>query len=440
PVFTDWPTRGTDALITGWGSTGSWGERPTHLRKATVQVIASPTKPRCEEYPRGNYVPALMLCAGIPRTGGIGTCQGDSGGPLAVTVNGIPYLAGVTSFGRGCAEPGYPGVFARVTSYTSWIARTQRTPPGSLRVSTTTRLPRDADFCVRVFNADTRSDAPIGGACAAAGRRTVTIPDLMPGRYEIVTDDGQEGAGSVVPTWWSPRGPQADRSRAGAVIVRSAEQSDVQATVVVGNAIAVEVSPDAYDRDPRSRTCLSAYAVGFDSQAATTCSPMRFSAGRFVYFLIGLPASRYDVRARDRGGIYRTQWYPGVPLKAQAISVPVATREVTHVAMDVSRFTTRPGPVGNLRATVSPGPGSGSRARITWDYPLKSGGLEVTEYSVVITRGRTQVGSTRVIADTELSIPYLLPGTYVATVRAVNRLGPGRAARVTFPVSRPSAV
>ena len=31
------------------------------------------------------------------------------------------YLAGITSFGSGCAKPGYPDVFTRVTSYQDWI-------------------------------------------------------------------------------------------------------------------------------------------------------------------------------------------------------------------------------------------------------------------------------------------------------------------------------
>ena len=48
--------------------------------------------------------------------------QGDSGGPLHCNMaDGKWYLVGVTSFGSGCAKPGFPDVFTRVTSYTPWI-------------------------------------------------------------------------------------------------------------------------------------------------------------------------------------------------------------------------------------------------------------------------------------------------------------------------------
>lgn len=104
-----------DAIVTGWGLTSQGGSQATTLQEVTVPVISN-------EACSSSYssINPTMICAGLSE-GGKDACMGDSGGPM-VTLTGDRYtLIGVVSWGRGCALPGYPGVYARVTSVLSWI-------------------------------------------------------------------------------------------------------------------------------------------------------------------------------------------------------------------------------------------------------------------------------------------------------------------------------
>nr|XP_054763581.1 prostasin-like [Lytechinus pictus] len=105
--------------VSGWGDTESDFIADV-LQKAVVGLIPQETCARL--YP--NETTDLMMCAGYER-GGIDTCQGDSGGPLVCEgEDGRWHLVGVTSWGNGCADPGYPGIYARVSRFISFITET----------------------------------------------------------------------------------------------------------------------------------------------------------------------------------------------------------------------------------------------------------------------------------------------------------------------------
>ena len=62
-----------------------------------------------------------MICAGYPGIGEKDACQGDSGGPFVCNDGGKAIVAGVVSWGNGCASADFPGVYARTTFVLDWI-------------------------------------------------------------------------------------------------------------------------------------------------------------------------------------------------------------------------------------------------------------------------------------------------------------------------------
>jgi len=111
--------------IAGWGVTEENGDLPDTLQKAQVPITTDDyCKSRYTEDDGWDFDPETMVCAGYPQ-GGVDTCQGDSGGPLfAAASDGTRRVVGVTSWGNGCAQEGYPGVYARVadTKLREWVA------------------------------------------------------------------------------------------------------------------------------------------------------------------------------------------------------------------------------------------------------------------------------------------------------------------------------
>ncbi|MFF5016464.1 S1 family peptidase [Streptomyces sp. NPDC001165] len=104
---------GTTARILGWGTTSENGSSSNQLRTATIPTVSDSS---CKSSYGSDFVQTDMVCAGYT-SGGVDTCQGDSGGPLLI--GGV--LAGITSWGEGCAEAGHPGVYTRLTTFSNLV-------------------------------------------------------------------------------------------------------------------------------------------------------------------------------------------------------------------------------------------------------------------------------------------------------------------------------
>ena len=79
------------------------------------------TNSECNSAYGSGMITDSMICAGYPGEGGKDACQGDSGGPFVCANGTKSVIAGVVSWGYGCAEAQYPGVYARVTATLDWI-------------------------------------------------------------------------------------------------------------------------------------------------------------------------------------------------------------------------------------------------------------------------------------------------------------------------------
>jgi trypsin len=108
------------STTSGWGVTreNSWFP-PDQLMKVDLPLV---NQQDClKAY---TNITDRMICAGYPQ-GGKDSCQGDSGGPLVIKNQAGDYLlAGVVSWGEGCARPNKFGVYSKVNSVIDWINQT----------------------------------------------------------------------------------------------------------------------------------------------------------------------------------------------------------------------------------------------------------------------------------------------------------------------------
>jgi len=112
---------GMNCKVAGWGRLRDYGELPNVLQEVKLPVFGWE---KCNDYRfYKNRVWETNICAGFDE-GGKDSCQGDSGGPLMCTKSdGKVYLAGIVSWGMGCAMRNSPGVYTDPTKYVDWIGQ-----------------------------------------------------------------------------------------------------------------------------------------------------------------------------------------------------------------------------------------------------------------------------------------------------------------------------
>ncbi|XP_022090489.1 trypsin-like [Acanthaster planci] len=120
------PGSGTNLLVSGWGTTSSGGSSSSVLREVVVQAES---QSECETAYGSSSITSNMFCAAAS---GKDSCQGDSGGPIVSSYGSSPVsgstpnptLRGIVSWGYGCADSRYPGVYTNIANYCSWISST----------------------------------------------------------------------------------------------------------------------------------------------------------------------------------------------------------------------------------------------------------------------------------------------------------------------------
>ncbi|KAG7478642.1 transmembrane protease serine 13-like [Solea senegalensis] len=111
--------QGTQCWTSGFGVTDvGKGTISKDLMEVSVDLIGRQVCNSPSVY--SGRVTNNMICAGH-LAGGRDSCQGDSGGPLVCQTDSRWYLVGITSWGIGCGQANYPGVYTNVRSVLPWV-------------------------------------------------------------------------------------------------------------------------------------------------------------------------------------------------------------------------------------------------------------------------------------------------------------------------------
>ncbi|XP_051571328.1 polyserase-2-like isoform X2 [Myxocyprinus asiaticus] len=184
----------TASWVTGWGDikTGVSMPSPETLQEVQVPIIGNR---QCKCLYGIQTITNNMICAGLIE-GGKDSCQGDSGGPMVSKQGSVWIQSGVVSFGEGCALPRFPGVYARVSRYQTWITQQINQPnnqPGFIKfISSGT----DGDLSVSCSGL-----SAITSTAAAAITTTTTTASVVCGSAKLNTRVGGNSSLASTGVW-----------------------------------------------------------------------------------------------------------------------------------------------------------------------------------------------------------------------------------------------
>ncbi|XP_047465728.1 serine protease 33-like [Mugil cephalus] len=184
---------GTDSWVTGWGAVqeGVSLPFPETLQEVEVPVVGNR---QCDCLNGVGTVTDNMICAGV-LAGGKDSCQGDSGGPMVSKQGSVWVQSGVVSFGFGCARPGLPGVYSRVSRYQSWInSHISIDKPGFVQF-TSSGLDADSSYtCPGLPSSTTKPQ--ITSTTSSATTRPIPVCGKAPMNSRVVGESGAVPGGT----------------------------------------------------------------------------------------------------------------------------------------------------------------------------------------------------------------------------------------------------
>jgi len=184
------PSSGEPVTVVGWGVT-ELGTTSDELNEVEVTAVSQTS---CSSSYGFGVIKDQMLCAADPNED---SCQGDSGGPLFLKGADAEsdVQVGVVSWGYGCADRDYPGVYARVSSVYDWIK--DRVCEDS----------QDEDARSRFECTGSSNSIPSptpGGTATATTSTTIDDDDYDDINYDDMNyDDDDDDFAVIVDDWWN---------------------------------------------------------------------------------------------------------------------------------------------------------------------------------------------------------------------------------------------